>query len=140
MSFKEKTTVAMLVVQLIVYSWYAAQVVPQIGDGPVGAIDYKPLLVVLVGFLVVLLVVASIIIAAAAPNDSGTEDERDRMIEMRGDQIGGYVLAVGTLGALWLVLIDAEMFWIAHALVVGLVLSELVKDVRMLAAYRRGLT
>ena len=138
MSFKEKSTAAMLAVMVAVYGWYFARIMAQASDGAVDSIVYKPLLIGLVVLLVVGAIVAHIVIVAFSPNASDEEDERDRLIEMRADQISSYVLAVGTIGGLWLVLVDAEAFWIAHALVAGLFVSEVVKNSIMLVAYRRG--
>ncbi len=138
MSFKEKSTAAMLVVMVALYGWYFTKVMTQATDGSVDSIVYKPLLVGLVVLLVVGAIVAHIVIVAVAPNASDEEDERDRLIEMRADQVSGYVLAVGTFVGLWLALVDAEAFWIVHALVAGLVVSEVVKNSMMLVAYRRG--
>jgi hypothetical protein len=79
-----------------------------------------------------------IVLAVVDRRQADDEDERDRLIERRGDQVGGYVLAVAALVGMGLAMVEGAYFWIANALLAGLVLSELVKGIVMLSAYRRG--
>ncbi len=138
MTFNQKSTAAMLVIIVALYGWYFFGLIPQVLNGSLPEIVYKPTLAALVVLLVVAAIVAHILLAVVSLKELDDEDERDRLIEMRGDQISSYVLAVGTFGGLWLAFVEADHFWIVHALVVGLVLSEVVKNSWMLLAYRRG--
>ena len=138
MSFKAKTTAVMLAVLLIVYGWYFLQVLLEASSTPVEDIAYQGLLFGMVVVLVILSIVGVSIIAILGRRDGDAEDERDQAIEMRGDQIGGYVLAVGVLGAMGLAMVEGAYFWIAHLLLAALVLGEVVKAGVMLRAYRRG--
>jgi len=138
MSFKASVTAVMLVVLGIVYGWYFAQVLIEAGSTPVADIAYQDLLLVMVAILVVLSIIGVAIVAVLRRRESGQEDERDKVIEMRGDQVGSYVLAVAALAAMGLAMLEGEYFWIAHVLLAGLVLSEMAKAVVMLLAYRRG--
>ncbi len=138
MSFKGAVTAIMLVVLAIVYGWYFAQVLIEASSTPVAEIDYQGLLLVMVVIFVILFTVGVSIVAALRHREADDEDERDRLIQMRGDQVASYVLVVGALAGMGLAMVEAEWFWIAHALLAGLVLSELVKGIAMLVAYRRG--
>lgn len=138
MSFKGATTAVMLVVLSIVYGWYFAQVLSEAASTPVADIDYQGLLLVMVVMFVILFTVGISIVAALRRREADEEDERDRLIQLRGDQVAGYVLVFGALAGMGLAMVEAQSFWIAHALLAGLVLSELVKGVVMLVAYRRG--
>jgi hypothetical protein len=103
-------------------------------------IAYQAGLLVVVVVLVVLSVVGISVLAALARREADEdEDERDRLIEMRGDQVGGYALVIGALVALALAMMEVHYFWIANAILAGLVLSEIGKAIAMLLAYRRGL-
>lgn len=138
MSFKGAVTAIMLVVLAIVYGWYFAQVLTEANSTPVGEIDYQGTLLVMVVILVILSVVGISILAALRNREADTTDERDRLIEMRGDQVGSYALVVAALVAMGVAMLEGEYFWIAHVLLAGLVLSEIVKAVVMVVAYRRG--
>ena len=139
MSYREKSTAVILVGYLAVYSWYFARVADAVRSGPIAEIDYQGLLIAMVGVLVVSTVVAEILIALLAPSEAEQVDERDRMIGLRGDRIAGWVVTIGALAGLGLAMIEADSFWIAHALLAGLVLAEVLKSIAMLVNYRRSL-
>ena len=63
---------------------------------PAADIAYQPLMVLTVILLVVMLVVGQVAIAVSDPAEAGERDERDRLIDLRGGNLGGYVLAVGS--------------------------------------------
>jgi len=138
MSFKAKTTVVTLVVMTIVYGWYFFQVLLWASTTPVEEGFYQGVLFAMVVVLVVLFVVGMIVLAVVDHREANEEDERDRLIEMRGDQVGSYTLAVAVFVAMGLAMTEVAYFWIANALLAGLVLSELAKGAVMLVAYRRG--
>ena len=138
MTFKAKTTAIMLVTLTIVYGWYFIQMLPEIAETPVSEIGYQGVMLATVVLFVILFVAGMVVLAAADRRQADDEDERDQLIERRGDQVGSYVLLVAALAAMALAMVEGDYFWIANALLAGLVLSELVKGVVMLAAYRRG--
>lgn len=138
MSFKAKTTALMLVALTIVYGWYFITILPDIATTPIEDVAYQGALFATGVIFVLLFVVGMIILAAIDHRQANDEDERDRLIEARGDQLGGYVLAAAALAAMTMAIVEVSYFWIANALLAGLVLSELAKGFVMLAAYRRG--
>ena len=138
MTFKAKTTAIMLVTLTIVYGWYFIQVLPETAETPVAEIGYQGVMFATVVLFVILFVAGMIVLAAADRHQADDEDERDQLIERRGDQVGGYVLAVAALAGMGLAMVEGSYFWIANVLLAGLVLSELAKGLVMLAAYRRG--
>ena len=83
-------------------------------------IVYQPLLIVAIVPLVVLAVVSHVAIALANPKEADASDERDRLIALRGERVGGYVLAVGVFGGL------------------VLAMAELVEGATKIGLYRRG--
>ena len=139
MSYREKSTAVILVGYLAVYSWYFARVVDAARSGPITEIAYQGVLIVMVGVLVGATVVAQVLIAILAPSEAEQVDERDRMIGLRGDRIASWVVTIGALTGLVLAMIEADSFWIAHALLAGLVLGEILKSIAMLVNYRRSL-
>lgn len=138
MSFQARSTLVSVLIYLGIYGWYFRRVFAAIQADPVDAIDYQPLLLVMVGVLVALGVATHIVLAVVSPRDADRSDERDRLIELRGQQKGSHVLSVFALGALALAMIESEPFWIAHALLGGMVLAEVVKGTFKLLDYRRG--
>jgi len=138
MSFREKSTWVLLALTVIVYGWYFATTLgAALGAGVPPVADNVRLfgaVVIMVG----LTLIAHIMIAILSPKEADTADERDRLIELRGDQRAGYVMAVALFSTLGLALAGASVFWIAHGALAGLVISELVKAVTKLIDYRRG--
>lgn len=139
MSFKEKSTLAMTGILVLVFGGYFSIVVGEVAQSPVRDVAWVGLMVPVVVALVVLAAIAHALIAISAPSQAGAEDERDRLLERRGAHVGGYVLAIGTVVGLGLAMVDAPTFWIAQALLASLVLGELAKSVTALALYRRGI-
>jgi hypothetical protein len=139
MTYREKSTVVLLVGYLAVYSWYFARVVDAARSGSIADMDYQGLLIAMVVVLVAATVVAEILIAVLAPSGADQVDERDRLIGLRGDRIAGWVVTIGALAGLVLAMAEADSFWIAHALLAGLVLAEILKSIAMLVNYRRSL-
>lgn len=149
MSFREQGALVTLLAMLAVYGWYFLDLMGAVNSMPVAEIEYQTRLYTMVGVLIALIIIGQIGIGiyAASSIEKGLEhiarideapDERDRLISTRGDALGGYVVAIGAGGAMFEVLAGWQGFWVAHTLLAGLVLSEMVKSVWMLIAYRRG--
>lgn len=86
--------------------------------------------------MVVILVVGHVVIAIV---DRRTEtDERDRWIELRGERIGSFVLAVGVFLTLCTALATEGNAVMAHVLLGSWVLAQAVETVAQLVLYRRG--
>ena len=138
MSFREKSTWVLLAVTAIVYGLYFSTTIRgALADGVPAVADNVRLFGAVV-LMVILTVIAHIVIAIFSPKDADASDERDRMIELRGDQKGSFVMAVALFSTLGLALAGASVFWIAHMALAGLVASEVVKAVSKLIDYRRG--
>jgi hypothetical protein len=137
-SFQEKSAIAMTGALAVVYGAYFAIVARWLTVTPADEIVYQPLLIVAIVPLVVLAVVSHVAIALANPKEAGASDERDRLIALRGERVGGYVLAVGVLGGLVLAIAELAPFYIAHALLLAWVVAELVEGATKIVLYRRG--
>jgi hypothetical protein len=147
MSFEEKTTWVTALSQLVVALWYLARILSKAATTPVAAIGYRGDLLVMIVVSVALTVagvVAVAVVAAARaeisgePADVDRKDERDRSIARFAGNIGGTVLAAGVVPAMLLAVFEFDHFWIAHALLAAIVVSELVTAGVKVAAYRRG--
>lgn len=138
MSFHEKSNLAMLAISVLVYVGYFLTVIPPALAGETSIEAIAPLLFGAVAFLVIAGIAAHVVIAVAAPRDAEGADERDKLIEMRADARSSHVVSVMSLLALCLALLQVNVFWIVHAILAGLVLSEIAKGVLRAIDYRRG--
>ncbi len=143
MNFHEKSNMAMLAIMIVVYGIYFGQALLSIvsaGVPPAEALAAtNALMVVTVGAVTVLAIIAHIIIAVLAPSEADdARDERDKLMEMRGDQRGGVVMTIFALGALLIAMLDMPAYLIANTVLAGLVASEIVKGVSKMIGYRRG--
>lgn len=137
MSFEEKSTALMLGILLLVYGWYFATVIESVVEGDVTNTGYQGRLIVTVFAVIILAIVGHIVIAAVRPGEAGHADERDRLIDLKGEWPGGFVLGTGVFAGIVLAVIEAEHFWIANALLLAMVLSEVTSSVAKLVLYRR---
>ena len=104
MSFHEKSNLAMLVIMIGVYGWYFTTSIMDVmgGMSPEAALAVTNIkMIVTVLGMIAASIVVHIAIAIAAPSEADdTSDERDKLIEMRGDQRGGLVLALFAVSAM----------------------------------------
>lgn len=147
MSFHEKSIWAMLVANVLVYGWYFSTMVK---IAVAAAADEKPIaievfawnLVMTIVFLIVISIVSHIVIALHSVGSEGevddTEDERDTLIKLRGENKSGAILGLGVVITIGMILFGNGPFWTANALLAALVLSETVAGVFKLADYRRS--
>lgn len=138
MSFQVKSAIAMTGALAVVYGAYFAIVARWLTVTPADEIVYQPLLIVAIVPLVVLAVVSHVAIALANPKEADASDERDRLIALRGERVGGHVLTVGVFGGLVLAMAEPPPFYIAHTLPLAWVLAELVEDATRIVLYQRG--
>lgn len=138
MSFQEKSAIAMTAILVAVYGVYFAVVVSWMGAAPIDEIVYQPLMVAVVIPLTILAVISHIVLALLDRKGANANDERDRLISLRSERLGGYVLAVGVFAGLVLAMMEQPGFFIAHALLLFWVLAEIIDGVVKVYLYRRG--
>lgn len=139
MSFQAKSTGVVMAAMVLAYSWYGLSVYRLAQGVPVSTVRYQPLVLIVVVPLIVVAIVGHIMISAMNPSEADSTDERDRDIARRGAVVGGWVLAVASVTALFASMAEVEHFWIAHLLIAGLVLAELADGARRLATYQQGI-
>jgi hypothetical protein len=138
MTFPEKSSIAMTAILVVVYGAYFATVGRWAATDPAEEIVYQPLLIGAVVVLVILAVISHILLAVASPKQADAFDERDRLITVRAERIGGFVLAVLVLVGLVSAMIEMHQFYIAQFLLLALVLGQLSDEIAKLVLYRRG--
>lgn len=139
MSFREKNILITIVALLVAAVAYIALLIPAAQGKAVDAIHYQPLMIGMVVVLAILTAAGHIVAAIAQPKDAQRErDERERLIDWRGQSAGGYVLAVGVFVAIVLAMAEVPWFWIANVLMGIWVLAEVFGGAWKLALFRRG--
>jgi hypothetical protein len=157
MSFEEKVTWLSGAITLIVAGWYVRFVLDALGRLPVEQIAYQRALLIALGAMIVLTIAGTIAVAigsaigTAIANAIGVEltgkesaddvdrtDERDAVIEARGDRFAYYVVSALMVGALAMAMLEMPHFWIANAMFAAFVVAGLVGIAVKLVAYRRG--
>ena len=137
MTSEEKSTWIVAAATVFIFGWYTIKILGDAATNAVSEIQYKDLLVVMVGVFIALIIVAEIVLAILT-RKLDHSDERDRKIDRFGEYIGGYVLGTGLLVVLALAMAETEYFWIAHAALGVLVVAELVTATTKIIVYRRG--
>lgn len=161
MTFQEKIAWVSGLVTLAVASWYAWLVAGQIGQVPVEAIAYQRPLLFAVGAMILFTILGTIATAIATAiggaiggavraeirgeaqvdvvvDDIDRTDERDAVIDARGDRAAYYVSSALMIGVLALAMLERPHFWIANAMFAAFVVAGLVGNVVKLTIYRRG--
>ena len=134
LSFREKSLWLMFVTLIVAFGFYFLTVLPP------GAANVRPpeviLFVVALVFLVLMQIVGHVVIAIMDRRTD--EDERDRLIELKGTRNASYVLATGVFFALCAALLSDGNFVFTHLLLAFWVLAQLVEIGSQLVLHRRG--
>jgi len=141
--YGERNTWTSLVTSAVGVVVYAVIIGRQLGSRPVAEIEWLSPMLWTIGAAIVVSIVAGILWGIVAgvrdPEERHVEDVRDRDIARLGDRVGQAFLVLGAVGALVLCATDAERFWIAHVLYLGLALSAIVGGVARVVVYRGGM-
>jgi len=134
--FKENIQWLTLLSVAGIYGYYFSRVLPPAGPDITGE------QIMLFAFMVVLLVVINVIGAIALVSlekfKQPEDDERDRLIALKGNSIAGWVLVVGVVAAMYCAWFFPGNFWIMHALLTSLVVSQLADSATRIFHYRMG--
>ncbi len=134
MAFKEKSAWIVLAALLWIFGGYAWSLYQA---GSFGAGTTAVMIASVIGFVVVVVVGhVAVAIISARPGD-GTEDERDRRIDLQSETAAGLVLGSATFAALVVALFRGE-YLVANILFLGLAASEIVKCLWQIFLYRRS--
>lgn len=142
MSMEERTTWVQAIVTTGSYLAYLFVVLRRSTGASLVEVGYVRPMLVTIGLSVVAVIVGAIvtaIISAVVSHDyEQKSDERDRQINRHGEYVGFFVLSAAAVGAAALAMAEAPYFWIANAIFLGFVLSNLVSSVVKIVVYRRG--
>jgi len=135
-SFEEKMAWITLVSLALVFGLYFVVAARMISVGVTALVAFVPLLLWVVTALVLVLAAAATVVAIASRPEG--RDERDRLIEWRAGSNSGWVLAAGVVAGIAALAVSVESVWVAHLLLLSLLVSELLKSALQLLYYRRG--
>jgi hypothetical protein len=150
-TFQEKSTWISMLATAAVATWFFSQSIPLIFleelAGREALRAFTGLGVAAVVLIVVLQVIGHILIAVISKPEN--DDERDRSIGLRSDQVGGIVLNVGVISTVGHILaagfLDqpsvvalASPFGILNLLVASMVIAEICACLTRIWLYRRG--
>ncbi len=137
----------MLTANVLVYGWYFYNMVRIAADVSVdvmaiGVAVFASHMIVTVIALIIIAIVSHIVIALHSLKADGevddTEDERDTLIKLRGENKSGAILGLGVVIVIGMILVGNGPFLTANMLLFSLVVSETVAGVFKLLDYRRS--
>jgi hypothetical protein len=135
MAFQEKSNWVVLVVGVPILAIYAIAVGSQVLAGPIADVAWvQPMIVAIIAF-VAANVLGNIVAAASNPREAELDDERDRAIDRFGERIGTWLIVAGSIAALALAMVEADHFWIGHAIFIGGLVGALLSAAAKVAAY-----
>jgi hypothetical protein len=149
-TFQERSCWVSLLATGAVAAWFYSQTLPMLTVDELperaGLMAYTTISAVAVGLLIVMQVVGHVI-AAVVSRPEG-EDERDRLISLRADQVSGIVLGIGVISTIGHVLaagwfeeasvaLLGSPFGVLNLLVGAMVLAECARCLTQIVLYRR---
>ncbi len=136
-SFEERSVWIQLFSMVVVLCAYFVIAACMLSEGITKLMAFVPLFLATVGLLLVVLLAGGHIVVAVTSRPE-ERDERDRLIGWRAASNSSWILGVGVLAAITGLVLSVEQVWIAHLLVLSMMLSEVAKYVFKIVYYRRG--
>jgi hypothetical protein len=140
MTFNEKSQWVQLVGLLVAFGGYFQSAYLILLPIPGAAKDILPVHAGLFIGATVMLVIIQIVghIAVVIFNRDTETDERDRLIELKGERYGSFVLATGVFFSLCAALFTEGNAIMAHVLLGFWVLAQMVENLSQIIMYRRS--
>lgn len=149
MTNNERNAWMYLIVVIATSAFYAINLAPRLADAPAAEVSWVPLMLWTVLGSVILTIVGAVVVAiytsikATAAGDDPkaefTEDEREKLIELRGIRVSHAITGVGFGAALVLAMFDADTFWIGNTLFAFGAIGAVAEVGTKIVTYRRGL-
>ncbi len=136
-SFEEKSVWIQLIGLVAVLGAYFVIAGIMLSQGITDLRPYVPLFCVAVALLVIVLVAGHVAVALASKPEG--RDERDRLIGWRAESNSAWILGASAFMAVTGMVLSIENVWIAHFLMLCMMLSEIAKCGFQLLYYRRGM-
>jgi len=140
MAFREKLAWISVVTMSLVYGWYFWTTLPLARAGTGGALHYAKLLQGTIITVVILQIVLTVAAAAFSPREaSAPEDEREKLITLRGTRIAYFVLVTGALCvSVSGIFFNTNSLLLGNYALMAVVVGNLAKDFTQIVHYRLG--
>jgi len=147
MSYQEKSIVGSLLAMLLVYGYYFAAVLRNVGQPEFAASGLGRLILAVIAIIVIQVVYQIVLALESKPEP---KDERDILIEAKAYRNGYFAFATGAFLVIGVVIaaglardatptrIIVTPFLLVNLVLLFMVLAEVVKLVTQLLYYRRG--
>lgn len=135
-SFEEKSVRVQLIATVVGLGAYFAIAGLMIDAGVTALPAFVPLFMATVVLMVMVLVIGHAL--AAVLGRPEPRDERDRLISWRAESKSSWVIVAGVFTAITGMVFSVENLWIAHFLLLSVVLSQVLAFVLQIVYYRRG--
>ncbi len=119
-----------------IYGYYFSKILPP--SGPDVTAEQIVFFTVLLVLLVVVYIIGAILCVAIDRFKDPKEDERDKLVRLKGRRNTSYALVLGTFVAMACAFFTEGNFWVVHALLGSLVVAQLVESATQIFYYRRG--
>ncbi|MEN7343819.1 MAG: hypothetical protein AAAFM81_12790 [Pseudomonadota bacterium] len=136
-AFEEKSVWVQFLALIFILGGYFLTAAQMVRAGVDHLAAYAPVFAVSVVMLVVVLIAGHIV--AAATSRSEQRDERDKIIAWRAESLSSWVMGVGIIMAITAMVVGVSSVWVAHGLLLALLLSELGCLMLRIFFYRRGI-
>lgn len=136
LSFEEKSAWVQLLTLVGVLGSYFVAAASMLREGIYALQAYAALFIGAVVVLIMVMVAGHVFAALmGTPEDA---DERDRLIAWKAESRSSWIMGIGSFSAITALLLNMESVWVAHILLLSLCLSEVLKNILQIIAYRRG--
>lgn len=107
--------------------WHFATVFGYFGDAPDTRTEFFLRVGIIAGGFILLSVVTATIVSARAGKNAIEPDERERLIEIRAERNGGWILMAGLVGLMWFAFAPMEPMDVANFALAVLAIGEAIK-------------
>ena len=141
MSFKEKSIWISLIVTILIFGFYFVFAFTEMkNNSPEGALG--TIAGIFIGVIILIIVMEiilhSVIAIVFRKEASEKEDERDKIIELKGSRFSYIILAVGVWITGFSLFFVSSPIMMAHILLLFFILAEITGFATQLYFYRRG--
>ena len=147
MSYQEKNIAVSLMSTLLVFGYYFLNIVGMSQEGDLNATAVFSLWATIIVLTILVNIVASILTQITfnviqkmrgAEEDELMEDERDKLIDLKGTRAAFLVFGIGVFVSMASLVINMQVLVMFNLLIVAGLASQVVGDLSRLYFYRRG--
>lgn len=149
MSYREKIITIYLISTLLLFGFYLINIIPMLQEGELDPTAVYTLWIIIVVLGILITIVATIIIHiifgiiyAVTTNEEPTfddiEDERDKLIELRGTRNSYAVLGTGMFISMVAQIVSGSSLVMFSLLLFFMMIAEIIGGISRLYFYRRG--